>query len=145
MSEGPLNEGTLLLLLVLPKQLQSDLICVHEEHFESLKRNLVILPVQSNNLASLQILRYLRLFDLLLHFHRADSCPSKVCGTCLSLLVHRNNACIHFLNIRHGLLLSHNSKHREFKFTKRHNGDIQYFPGRVSWEYPSEWLFSFYL
>lgn len=97
MSEGPLNEGTLLLLLVLPKQLQSVLICVDEERFESLKQNyLVIHPVQSNNLASLQILRYLRVFDLLLHFHRADSCPSKVRETCLSLLVQRNDACIYF-------------------------------------------------
>lgn len=95
MSEGPLNEGTLLLLLVLPKQLQSDLICMDEDRSESLKSYLVFLPVQSNNLASLQILRYLRLFDLLLHFHRADSCPSKVRETCLSLLIQRNSAHIH--------------------------------------------------
>lgn len=119
MSEGPLNEGTLLLLLVFPKQLQSDLVCLDEESFESLKQNyLVIIPVQSNNLASLQILRYLRLFDLLLHFHRADSCPSKVRETCLLLLVQRNNAYIHFKDICHGLLLLHNSIHSEFKFTK---------------------------
>ena len=39
---------------------------------------LFILLVQSNNLASLQILCHLRLSHLFLHFYRADSRPSKV-------------------------------------------------------------------
>lgn len=46
-----------------------------------------IFLVQSNNFASLQILRDLRLSDLRLHLHRADSRPSKVCMAFLAIIL----------------------------------------------------------
>lgn len=53
--------------------------CVLHKKKTIFEPDLFILPVQSNNLAGLQILCYLRLFDLFLHFYCADSRPSKVC------------------------------------------------------------------
>lgn len=49
-----------------------------------------IFLVQSNNFASLQILRHLRLPDLRLHLHRADSRPSKVCMTFFAIILTNN-------------------------------------------------------
>lgn len=54
-----------------------------------------IFLVQSNNFASLQILRNLRLSDLRLHLHRADSRPSKVCMTFFAIILTDNCPALH--------------------------------------------------
>lgn len=54
-----------------------------------------IFLVQSNNFASLQILRHLRLPDLRLHLHRADSRPSKVCMTFFAIILTNNWLALH--------------------------------------------------
>ncbi|CAF92377.1 unnamed protein product, partial [Tetraodon nigroviridis] len=72
----------------------------HPENIIILSQQILGEGVQSNNLASLQILRHLRLLDFFLHFYRADSCPSKyLIYSCILGLI----SCSVFLRINYEL------------------------------------------